>query len=821
MAEWRMWLSNTMFYCGIVLIPFATLFSLPTLLKEKHYELIFIDLAVCALFIVRLIVRTRSYKLWGTCWIAILYVMTLSFYVKLGPHYARSAWLVMNTIVAALFFGSKGALAASLMNPMILIGCYSFIGVENTIWSQVHDEDIFKYVSFVINTSSLALVSSLLVGFLLDRLEFSYQKQMISNDRLNESERKHRRLVSNISEVITVVDEDGIITYKSPSIEKQFGWKPEELIGRHSLYTAHKDDQDKIREKLNEVLEAPGKKVTVEYNYLCKDGSFKPVELTAVNMLHDSIINGILANYRDVSERQKAYEKLCESEEKFRTIFRTSLNPITITSIDTGIYVDINDGFTRQLDYSREDIIGKSALDMEIWDDPEDRKRLMAMLEKSGMVENFEAKFKGKNGQVRIGLMSARLIEIKGQKHLFSITQDITELRQSEKDRLDLEIRLQQAQKMEAIGTLAGGIAHDFNNILSGIFGYSQLALNKIDQPDKVKDCIFKIDTASKRATELVRQILTFSRQAEYQKHPLQIENSINEALQLLRSSIPVSIEIKNEIDSEAVVLADPTKMHQLLINLCTNAYHSIEEESGTITVSLADMNIQKSENTKYGTLPPGEYVELRVSDTGAGIDKKNIEKIFDPYFTTKQLDQGTGLGLAIVEAIVKEHNGFITVASDLGCGTTFFICLPVFKGEVNPLISTDEEYQHLSGSERILIVDDEISILQSTKEILTDYGYKVFAYSDGQKAIDAIYESPHSFDLIITDMTMPVITGDILAKKVLEIRADLPIILCTGYNNKISEKKALEMGIKKFIQKPIVDKPLPEIIREVLDSGL
>jgi len=311
---------------------------------------------------------------------------------------------------------------------------------------------------------------------------------------------------------------------------------------------------------------------------------------TNPNLYNDqdlSILNSISDQVAVAIDKKRTEDELIKSEEKFRAAFKTSPHVITLTRVEDGVYVEINEAFTRLLGYPAEDVIGSSSLELDIWSNSNDRDQLISGLKKTGLVENLQADFEGKDGQIINGLMSARILDIENKKYLLAVTQDMTKLKEIEQERLNLEIRLQQAQKMEAIGTLAGGIAHDFNNILSGIFGYSQLALKEIEDTDKVKDRINKIDKGAKRAAELVRQILTFSRQDVYQKYPLQISFAIKEALQLLRSTIPTSIEFEKKIFSKSTILADPIKIHQLLINLCTNAYHAIGEKSGIITISL------------------------------------------------------------------------------------------------------------------------------------------------------------------------------------------------------------------------------------------
>ncbi len=395
----------------------------------------------------------------------------------------------------------------------------------------------------------------------------------------------------------------------------------------------------------------------------------------------------------------------------------------------------------------------------------------------------------------------------------------VDDLHASERQRHKLEEQLRQAYKMEAIGTLAGGIAHDFNNILSGIFGYAQLAEMHIHDREKAKKYLGQIIKGGQRASALVQQILTFSRQAEHQKIPIKVSVILKEALKLLRSSIPTSIEIQKDIDSTAGIMADPTQIHQVIMNLCTNAYQAMDDSGGVLTVGLHEVEINDSDDNP-GVMP-GKYLKLEISDTGGGIEEKNLKRIFDPYFTTKEVGKGTGLGLSMVDGIVKKHNGCISVKSEPGKGTNFQVFWPMVDPETEVESPVPEEKQRIQsrGTEQIMLVDDEMGILDSLEKILSRQGYQVFAFNEPISALEAFKEKPDQFDLVITDMTMPRMTGDRLSAEILNVRTNMPIILFTGYNDKISDEKALTLGIRKYLQKPATGHELHAAIREILDG--
>nr|WP_320192882.1 ATP-binding protein [uncultured Desulfobacter sp.] len=380
--------------------------------------------------------------------------------------------------------------------------------------------------------------------------------------------------------------------------------------------------------------------------------------------------------------------------------------------------------------------------------------------------------------------------------------------------------QLKQAQKMEAIGTLAGGIAHDFNNILSGILGYSQLAHENLKNPEKTNEYIEQIIKGSQRAADLTKQILTFSRQGEYKKQPFAIYLEVTDALKLLRSSIPSTIEIKSKLDSKKKVLADPIEIHQVIMNLCTNAYHAMRQTGGCLTVSLTDVEFSGSKFFKGKKVAVGEYIDLEVSDTGSGMDKKTLERVFEPYFTTKEKGDGTGMGLALADAIVEKHDGFYDVKSEPGKGTTFHLYFPIVKGSEEKINQKIEKNSQLSGNEKIMVVDDEESITTIYKALLENFGYQVKTFGNAVDALEIFKTDPDKFDLIITDMTMPGFTGDKFALEIFKIKPDLPVILCSGFSDNMSPAKALKLGIKYFIQKPILNQELMIIIRKIFEDN-
>ena len=402
-----------------------------------------------------------------------------------------------------------------------------------------------------------------------------------------------------------------------------------------------------------------------------------------------------------------------------------------------------------------------------------------------------------------------------GERRVVVAHDNITERKQAEDEQGRLAAQLRHAYKMEAIGTLAGGIAHDFNNILSSVLGYVELSLMDTPKNSQLENNLQEVYRAGMRAKELVQQILTFARKDKNQIQPTQISTIAREASKLIRSIIPTSIDVRLKVDSEAFVMAEPTQMHQIFMNLFTNAAQAMENSGGKMTVTITETTLDRWFNSMHAVFKPGNYIKIIVADTGIGIAQHDLDKIFDPYFTSKGGAEGTGLGLSVVHGIVKSHGGEIAVKSKQGRGTTVTIYLPLSAKKATADIRIVEKVP--KGTERILFVDDELAIADLSRQRLSMLGYRVTAVSSSRDALERLSATPDDFDLIITDMTMPNMSGDQLAIKVKKIKPDIPIILCTGYSKKISKEKARAIGINAFLMKPVALNDMAETIRQVL----
>lgn len=398
------------------------------------------------------------------------------------------------------------------------------------------------------------------------------------------------------------------------------------------------------------------------------------------------------------------------------------------------------------------------------------------------------------------------------------LQQEIIERKQAEEDKKKFEIQLRQAHKMEAIGTLTGGIAHDFNNILGIIIGNTELALDDVPIGNPAHFNLEEIHNASLRAKDIIKQLLSFSRQTDQERKPIKLVPVIQDAIKFLRVSIPKSVDIRQNIDDTSdTIFADPTQIHQLMLNLCTNAAHAMEDTGGVLEVGIKNVVLDEVSAALYPDLTAGEYVKLTISDTGPGVSPKIKDRIFDPYFTTKDVGKGTGMGLSVVHGIVKSHGGAVIIDSELEKGTTFSIFFQVVEKEPVEEIETEEELP--VGNERILFVDDEAPMVYVGRYRLERLGYKIESTTSPVEALEKFNASPDQFDLVITDMSMPQMTGDRLVKEILKTRPDMPVILCTGFSEKIDEDKAKVIGVRQYIEKPINRRDLAFMVRKVLDE--
>jgi PAS domain S-box-containing protein len=676
-----------------------------------------------------------------------------------------------------------------------------------------------------------------------------------AEDALRQSEEKYRNIFENASEGIFQTAPDGQLLSANPALARMSGYgSAQEMIdsiaelGLH-LYVNPDDPKHMVRmleqwDKLNgfevEMYRKDGSKFWVSMNiHTVRDaeGNIRYFEGTNVDITarkqaeqelrrnHEELSatyqqlvaydEEIRQNYEELTKSQQA---LRQSEEKYRQIFENAIEGIYQTTSE-GKFLRVNPAFARMFGYTSPQEIIDSITDIgqQIFVNPSDRRYMVERLRKEGKIEGFEVERYRKDGSkfwISMNIHTVR--DGEGNiLHYEGTNIDITERKRAEQEHRKLEEQLRQAQKMEAIGTLAGGIAHDFNNILSAVIGYTELA--KIEEQREYRDdCLDQVLKASERAKDLVTQILTFSRKREMEKQPVQINPVIKEGIKLLRSSIPSTIEIRHDIEVKPlVVIADQTQIHQVLMNLGTNAAHAMREKGGILDFGLSHERVDKERTLVAHRLGAGLYAKLTVTDTGHGIDPAIIHRIFEPFFSTKPQGEGTGLGMSVVYGIIKSCGGAIDIVSEPGQGTTVSVYLPL--AESLKTAENDTTVKALSGHERVLFVDDEAALVDLGERMLRSLGYQVTARTSSIEALELFKARHRAFDLVLTDMTMPNMTGAELAKKMLAIQPDIPIILCTGYSELMTEETAKELGIRRYIMKPLTRKDLGTVIHETL----
>ncbi len=601
-----------------------------------------------------------------------------------------------------------------------------------------------------------------------------------------------------------------------------FGYTSDELIG-NSIAKLHVDDSHMklFRDQLYASIKKDGCLKNFEFSMKRKNGIIFPSEHTVLEMENDSGNRiGWISIVRDLTEIQKTKSALVDSEHKFKILFENA--PLSYQSLDeNGNFLEVNQTWLNVLGYKKEEVLGKNFGDFLHPDWQDHFKTNFPRFKAIGEILGVEFEILKKDGAYILVSFHGKIgHQPDGAfKQTHCVFRDITEQKRVEDEKNALTSQLQHSQKMEAIGTLAGGIAHDFNNVLSPIIGFAEILKEDLPEDGQEQKNSIEILRAALRAKDLVKQILAFSRKSDQELKPIKLQSILKEALVLLKASIPKTIDIQTDIDSDCgMVVSDSTQLHQIIMNLATNAYHAMQGSGGQLKLSLKQVEIE-SRFSSFSDFLPGKYALLKVIDTGTGIKKDIIEKIFDPYFTTKTTGKGTGLGLSVVRGIVKSCHGDIRVFSEQGKGTEVHVYLPIMKKETRNL-SPDLSEPILGGTERILLVDDEEMVITMEKQMLERLGYEVTAWSGSIEAFNAFKEKPHLFDLIISDMTMPNMTGVQLANKIKIIRPDIPVIICTGFSDQINEETSKKLGIQGYVMKPVIKREIAKTIREVLKES-
>ena len=611
---------------------------------------------------------------------------------------------------------------------------------------------------------------------------------------------------------------DGTVRYYSPALERVLGYRPNDLIGRNVFGAIHPDDVARVQAAMTWMAQHPGVTRDIELRLRHRDGTWHPFEAVGNCPLDEHNAGCIVVNARDITERKHVEAALRDSEGRYRTLVEGSIQGISV--IDSqGIRVFANARLAQIFGYDDpRELLGKPARERIA---PRERARLrQARLARFGgeaLPSRFAYQGLRKDGTPIWLENVVSLIAWDGQPAQLTTLVDITERKAAEEARQRIEAQLHQAQKLEALGTLAGGVAHEFNNMLGVILGFAELTQYAMTHGSEARENLQQILVAGRRAKDIVQQLLTFSRPSDQVREPLVVAVVVQEVLTLLRATFPATITIEPQISAEpASVLANWTQLHQVVMTLCTNAEYAMRETGGALTIGVAPVEVDAAAAVHHPALHPGPYVRLSIRDTGPGMPRDTLERIFEPFFTTKGVGEGTGMGLAIAHGIVTSHGGAILVESAPGVGATFDIYLPriaAVPAETSAAPADDLP----RGTARILFVDDEAMLAQAGHGLLAQQGYTVAGYTSSQEALAAFQAAPHAFDLIVTDQTMPEMTGEALARALRHIRPDIPIVLCTGFSHVMNAEKAQALGMDAFLMKPFGARELAMTIQQVL----
>jgi PAS domain S-box-containing protein len=605
------------------------------------------------------------------------------------------------------------------------------------------------------------------------------------------------------------ISEKGIISEVNLTGAVMLGTERKKIIGKPFTGFIKREDQDIFYKHRQSILDKESCH-TCELRLVKKDGMDFYAGLTCAIAKEIESPKQIRVAVNDITEHKAAEEDL----ELFRDLFNQSNDAIYIINIGTGRFLDVNGKACSELKYSRTELLNLKLNDI----DPRTSdlypwKEFINELKTNGYILK-EREHRRSDASVFPAEVSIKLIKHRNKDYIAAIARNLTE-------RKILEDRLRHAQKMESIGTLAGGIAHEFNNILGVIIGYTELSLIDISEDNPAHEYLKEVQSASLRAKDVVHQMLSFSRKNSGESKVMNITPVIRDTIKLMRASIPSNIKIlRNLPDKSHAIMADSAQIKELLINLCTNAAYAMKEKGGELEIKMEYTVLNQSSASLYEDIIPGNYVKLTVRDTGHGIEPNVINRIFDPYFTTRTLSEAHGMGLSVVYGIVKAHEGAIRVESEIDKGTVVMVLFPC-SDIAEEVWETQEIETQSMGNESVLFVDDEVQIVKLNRNILEGLGYTVTATTSSLEALKKFRADPQSFDIVITDMTMPDMTGDRLAKEIKNIRPNIPVIICTGYSEKMSEKEAKEHGINKYLMKPIIKASLAKTLREVLDCTI
>ncbi len=673
----------------------------------------------------------------------------------------------------------------------------------------------------------------------ISRLELGGRRVLLSSSMdLSDKKRVERQTIEQLHSMFEKADHgifmiqvapegDFLFEAFNPTTERWTGVTSERAHGRRPDEIMPREEAARLVENYQRCVDTRSV-VSYEESPGAPSGH-RVFRTTLIPILNDhGLVHRIIGLAHDVTqqkqvesalvEAQKAlWDQTRETEQRFSKIFRVSPQPVLITRRADSVVVEVNQAFEQTFGIPRAEALGRSTFELALWIDPDDRARVLELLGRQGFFRDVEVRGKARDGRVLGLLLSGEPIELDRTPCIVTFLRDLTDQQQAEKARMELERRALQAQKLEALGTLAGGIAHDFNNILGAIVAYAELVRLDADDPEQVKNHVVELQRASSRAKELIQQILGFGRQQKQERRPIRIEVAIREAVKLLRSTLPSTIQIDVQIACESpIVLADLTQIHQVLLNLGTNAAHAMADRNGQLTIRLDALEVDQELAERRPGLQLRRYARLSVADNGHGMSPETLKRIYEPFFTTKTPGEGTGLGLAVIHGIVQEHEGLIAVESELGKGTRFELFFPEHSADLADERQPPAEFSRGNG-ESVLFVDDEVVLCSSVARLLERLGYRVTACSKPREALALLREDPRAFDVVLTDLTMPQLTGLDLAREVHDLDPHKPVLVMTGFSGTWSSDSLRSIGIYDLVPKPLSAQALAAAVAAAL----
>ncbi len=636
--------------------------------------------------------------------------------------------------------------------------------------------------------------------------DITERKQAAANLRLNE---ERLRLAMKAAQLgwFDLNVQTGQVTV-SPEYAKMIGYEPTEFSTDLKVWTdgLHPEDREAVLAVFKECL-ATGNPGQMEYRRLTQSGEWKWISSIGKVVEFDSAGKPMrmTGTHADISERKLVEQSLRQSESRFSTVFHASPIAVNISLLKDGRMVDINPAFTRMFGYTREEALGRTTMELGIWVNPNERAKFVAMLKESRALSHFETQGRTKSGETRTVLLYTELIEFEQQDSILTLTLDVTDRK-----------RIEEAQKLESLGTLAGGIAHDFNNILAAIRGNVDLAAEDVGPDHSAAQSLEEIKKASTRAHELVRRIMAFGRPKQAQPAVVDLGTVVDEVLKLLRSTLPAGISLKTDFGKDTPrVLADASQVHEAVVNLTTNAAHAIGAH-GSIQYRLESAQADEKLAHSISGLSPGRYVRLTVTDSGCGMDAATVERIFDAFYTTKPVGEGTGLGLSMVHGTMRSHGGAVAVQSSPGKGSSFALYFPATEMKDQTEAPGAPEQSLLSSTMRVLYVDDEEALVSLARRVVLRLGHSVTGFTDPRQALEAFRAHPQEFDIVVTDLSMPEMSGLVLASEMLAIRPEMPVLMTSGNIGEKEQANALAVGIRELLLKPVSMDELGKVLNRL-----